>query len=199
LRLLRTITCPARLLNSSTACFWMKQIMNCKGLGGQGGGIKPEHWSRSMSLPPQQMERYPIPESYRSLIPMAKEIDNLAVTAATLLPDSVLRQGVHDVANRLLSARQEFELTRCRMVAFQEELDWKVYSLYGLCSDTTGASRVIACCIQRVGQSKDSSRNAFQTVKKSIFYEVHAYRVQGCGAGSRQERRSHHSRAPGDH
>src|SRR5208337_4042186 len=34
------------LLNSSTACFWLKQIMTDKGNGGIGGGIGDEHWER---------------------------------------------------------------------------------------------------------------------------------------------------------
>ena len=38
------------LLNSSTACFWMKQVFHNKGGGGIGGGLATEEWSNSMSL-----------------------------------------------------------------------------------------------------------------------------------------------------
>src|SRR5262249_18516420 len=34
------------LLNSSTACFWMKQVLQDKGNGGIGGGIGDELWER---------------------------------------------------------------------------------------------------------------------------------------------------------
>ncbi len=167
------------LLNSSTACFWMKQILNCKGLGGQGGGIKPEHWSRQYEFAGTQMERFPIPESYRSLIPMAKEIDGLASAASALLPDSVLRQGVHALANRLASARKEFEITRCRMVALQEELDWKVYSLFGLCSDTTGRIEGDSHLHPEDRPVERILKNRLANGERSIFYEVHA--LPGCG------------------
>jgi hypothetical protein len=172
------------LLNSSTACFWMKQVMNCKGLGGQGGGIKPEHWSRQYEYAGTQMERYPIPATYRSLIPIAKEIDALARSAVVFLPDGVIQSGVLDLANRLIAAKQEFEASRRKMVALQEELDWKVYSLYGLCQDTTG---VIEC--GRLLHPEDRPvekllNKRLAQGEKSIFYEVHAYRGTGTRNGA---------------
>jgi len=171
------------LLNSSTACFWMKQVMNCKGLGGQGGGIKPEHWSRQYEYASTQMERFPIPEGYRSVIPLVKEIDRLAQATVALLPDAVVRKGTQDLEHRLLTGRQAFEKARRRMVAIQEELDWKVYSLYGLCSDTIRG-------VQDESELHPENRPVERLLKqrlsageKSIFYEVHAYRGTGTWNG----------------
>ena len=36
------------LLNSSTACFWMKQVFHDKGVGGIGGGIGDENWGAAI-------------------------------------------------------------------------------------------------------------------------------------------------------
>ena len=38
------------LLNSSTACFWMKQVFHDKGVGGIGGGIGDEPWEPRYEL-----------------------------------------------------------------------------------------------------------------------------------------------------
>src|SRR4030095_9906427 len=35
----------------------------------------------------------------------------------------------------MAAARREWESTRARMIALQEELDWQVYALYGLLDD----------------------------------------------------------------
>ena len=34
------------VLNSSTACFWLKQVCHDKGLRGEGGGFTPSDWER---------------------------------------------------------------------------------------------------------------------------------------------------------
>jgi hypothetical protein len=171
------------LLNSSAACFWMKQVMNCKGLGGQGGGIKPEHWSRQYEYTGTQMERFPVPDNCQSLVPIAKEIDRLAHASDRHLPDSVLQAGTRDLGQRLVSARQQFEATRRQMVGLQEELDWQVYSLYGLCP----AMEII---VEKVRPIHPEDRAVEQLLKKrlsngekSIFYDVQAYRGTGSWAG----------------
>src|SRR5262249_34170430 len=79
------------LLNSSTACFWMKQVMNCKGLGGQGGGIKPEHWSRQYEHGGTMMEKCPIPPNHKSLVQLARQLDQLAHEAKGNEPDAIIR------------------------------------------------------------------------------------------------------------
>ena len=34
------------VLNSSTACFWLKQVCHDKGMRGEGGGFTPSDWER---------------------------------------------------------------------------------------------------------------------------------------------------------
>jgi hypothetical protein len=50
------------LLNSSTACFWMKQILQDKGNGGIGGGIGDELWERRYEHSAAGLSKFPVPE-----------------------------------------------------------------------------------------------------------------------------------------
>ena len=51
------------LLNSSTACFWMKQTLHDKGGGGIGGGIASEAWEHFFEFTGTGLQRFPIPAS----------------------------------------------------------------------------------------------------------------------------------------
>jgi len=123
------------LLNSSTACFWMKQGMSCKGLGGQGGGIKPEHWFRAYEFDGTKMKHFPLP-SGRPL-DLARQLDGLAQVLAALTPGATVASWGSEaegeaLRDRLAHARLAFGHLERRMIALQEELDWACYGLYGL-------------------------------------------------------------------
>ena len=117
------------ILNSSLVCFWLKQVVNCKGLGGQGGGIKPEAEYRAFNFNASNVEEVPLPAA-RPLA-LAKQLDALAQHLSTLLPAAVVREAVPTAA-LLAERRGAFDDTLARMIALQEELDWQCYRLYGL-------------------------------------------------------------------
>jgi hypothetical protein len=126
------------LLNSSTACFWLKQVCFPKGGSGIGRGIQPESWMERMAFNATNVERFPLPSAMP--VERAREIDGLAQRLAAVSPAAVAAEGV-PTRGRLAEARDEYHSIRARMIALQEELDWEVYQLYGLLDEdlTTSA------------------------------------------------------------
>lgn len=117
------------LLNSSTACFWMKQVFHNKGAQGVGGGVKAEAWEKFYEHTGTGLERYPVPEV--KPLSLAQTLDQLGQDHAATLPEAIVRDAVPTQA-RLGEARAKAAHLRGRMIALQEELDWECYRLYGL-------------------------------------------------------------------
>lgn len=117
------------LLNSSTACFWMKQTFRHKGVGGIGGGIGDEGWEPRYEFACTGMQRFPLPE-HRPLT-IATHLDRLAQARAAILPVSISEQGWH-TRGGLDAARTHAASLLSQMIATQEELDWWCYRAYGL-------------------------------------------------------------------
>ncbi|MEV5270519.1 BREX-2 system adenine-specific DNA-methyltransferase PglX [Streptomyces werraensis] len=120
------------LLNSSTACFWLKQVSHSKGNATASSGMPDQPWSWNYEFTGAKVEELPLPAEYPSEISAA--LDSLAQQLAASSPTSVVAMGTPTSA-RLREARVSWESTRARMVALQEELDWRVYWLYGLTTD----------------------------------------------------------------
>lgn len=117
------------LLNSSTACFWMKQVSHNKGGQGINEGFKSQEWERFYQFAVTKIQKFPLPAEFP--LGRARELDTLAQRLGELTPAAVAGSGVPTV-ERLALARAEYDLVRARMIALQEELDWEVYRLYGL-------------------------------------------------------------------
>jgi hypothetical protein len=120
------------LLNSSAACFWMKQVMQDKGNGGIGGGIGDEHWERRFEFSGTQMERCPISE--RKPLKLSRQLDELVRQFATHLPEAYSQTST-PTSDGITQARTEAAFIRGRLIALQEELDWQCYEFYGLLAD----------------------------------------------------------------
>ena len=110
----------------------MKQVMSDKGGGGIGGGLKSEFWDRIFVFNSTKLERFPVVE--RRDPDLAHDLETAAQRLAQVLPTSQCARRSHDEA--LDAARAEAQATRTRMIALQEELDWRSYRLYGLMQDT---------------------------------------------------------------
>ncbi|WP_433531867.1 BREX-2 system adenine-specific DNA-methyltransferase PglX [Micromonospora sp. CA-263727] len=117
------------VLNSSTACFWLKQVSHNKGNGGIGGGIGDENWEPRYEFTGTKLQEFPLPGAYP--LGRARLLDSLAQRLVSLSPAAVAEAGV-PTGERLAGARADYDSTRARMIAAQEELDWEVYRLYGL-------------------------------------------------------------------
>jgi hypothetical protein len=120
------------LLNSSTACFWMKQALHDKGGGGIGGGLATEFWEHFFEFAVTGLERFPLPES-RSLT-LSCQLDDRSRQYESRLPESTARTGT-PTSERITRSRNEAASIRGKMIALQEELDWHCYLLYGLLKD----------------------------------------------------------------
>ncbi|MFH8656302.1 BREX-2 system adenine-specific DNA-methyltransferase PglX [Streptomyces afghaniensis] len=124
------------ILNSSTACFWLKQVSQAKGGtdNSSGGGNRwaPEAWIERYEFTGTKLQEFPLPE--RLPLKLGCLLDSLAQDLAQADPSAVCDAGT-PARHALEDARVEFTRTRQRMIALQEELDWQVYGMYGLLSD----------------------------------------------------------------
>lgn len=117
------------LLNSSTACFWLKQSCFPKGGSGMGRGIQPEDWMERYAFNASNVERFPLPPTYP--LGRSRSIDRLTQRLVATTPAAISAAGV-PTRTTLEAARIEWHSIRAKMIALQEELDWEVYGHYGL-------------------------------------------------------------------
>ena len=131
------------VLNSSTACFWLKQKSQAKtgadNTSGGGNRWSPEPWYSFYEFTGTTLEHYPL----TSVLPLqhGRYLDELAHELAAQEP-SATYVGVVPSADSLEAARKASDDIRARMVAVQEELDWEVYRLYGLLEENVTYSGV---------------------------------------------------------
>jgi hypothetical protein len=117
------------ILNSSSACFWFKQICYSKGTGGNGRGLATETWEQNQCFNAAVLEQLPIP-ARRPLV-LASCIRADADARGTLLPERLC--AAHTPTAALVNDGRERAAAHLgRMIALQEELDWQVYHFYGL-------------------------------------------------------------------
>ena len=119
------------LLNSSTACFWMKQMFHNKGGGGIGGGLASEGWEQFHAFDGTKLRKLPVTDDRP--LGLVRELDVLARERSKVLPGAVVRT-VPAVAS-LQARRARANEIRQRMIALQEELDWRYYRLYKVTGD----------------------------------------------------------------
>ncbi|MEU6505723.1 BREX-2 system adenine-specific DNA-methyltransferase PglX [Streptomyces sp. NPDC046942] len=120
-------------LNSSAASFWLKQMSQSKGQarvdqlrGAEAGG---EVWAKIYEFTSTRLLDLPLPSEF----PLAEacELDRLAAESQRVLQE--LADPDTRITSTLLgSAQDRWQSLRARMIALQEELDWKVYAHYGL-------------------------------------------------------------------
>jgi hypothetical protein len=117
------------VLNSSMACFWLKQVSHDKGGQGINEGAKAESWERFYEFTGTNLQDYPLPSTFP--LERASLLDSLARELREREPSTVCGSGVPS-REALASAQKESEGIRVRMISAQDELDWEVYRLYGL-------------------------------------------------------------------
>lgn len=117
------------VLNSSTACFWLKQVSHDKGSQSGTGGFMHDEWERFYEFTGTKLQGFPLPENLPLHLGCAA--DRLAQELTKYEPGSVAMRGSL-LRTNLDEARQEYEKIKGQMVGLQEELDWTVYGLYGL-------------------------------------------------------------------
>jgi Domain of unknown function (DUF7008)/Eco57I restriction-modification methylase len=119
------------LLNSSTACFWLKQVSHNKGstVDARGARQTTVEWENFYEFTGTKLEGFPLPGEMP--LDRPRQLDRLAQELQTAAPQSVAEQDI-PTRGALDEARGRWEMVRAEMIAAQEELDWGVYRLYGL-------------------------------------------------------------------
>ncbi|MEU5877898.1 BREX-2 system adenine-specific DNA-methyltransferase PglX [Spirillospora sp. NPDC047279] len=120
------------LLNSSTACFWLKQVSHDKGNRGGERSTGRYAWENYFQFNSSKIERFPLPVP--SVKGLARHIDDLVQDYRLREPSSLAGTVVPSRAV-LDDGRSLQSSIRARMISAQEELDWQVYDAYGLLSD----------------------------------------------------------------
>ena len=125
------------LLNSSVACFWLQQV--CHNKGGPGGGSsKDEKWHDFYAFNSTKVAEFPLADLQP--VAIASELDTLARDIQACLPAALLTQAASGALplptrSTLDQQRQHAALLRHQAIAWQEELDWTCYGLYGLLTE----------------------------------------------------------------
>ena len=119
------------LLNSSVACFWMKQVFHNKGstVDAHGARQTTDAFENFYEYTGTGLKLFPLPENRPNAL--AEVLDRLAAERQTHLPAQL--------ADRFPMAPAELDAHRdiaadllARMIALQEELDWECYRLYAV-------------------------------------------------------------------
>lgn len=134
------------LLNSSVACFWLKQVCHQKQMMG-GDGIRISDKSKvPYQFASTRVQELPLPTDWLKhpdlprLIELSRQADNLAREvsgrSASATIELALRNGrsVAEAWQEVLDARQR---ARSRQIFIQEEIDFLAYHMYGLIADRT--------------------------------------------------------------
>lgn len=129
------------LLNSSSACFWLKQVCHNK------GSTVDAHGARQRTDPFEDFYAFNGTKLASVPVPVALDLDlsraiqeaadeETASGPAQLLAIWTKKGG--DLAAILAAGAEECGLRRRRMIAWQEELDWHYYDAYGLIDSDSG-------------------------------------------------------------
>jgi hypothetical protein len=119
------------LLNSSTACFWMKQTFHNKGdsTDSHGARVTGDPAFDTFEFTGTGLLRFPLPE-VRPLS-QSKLIDRCAQERAATLPAALVTR-LPMGRPELSAANDSSTSLLAQLIALQEELDWWCYRAYGL-------------------------------------------------------------------
>ncbi|WP_063727779.1 BREX-2 system adenine-specific DNA-methyltransferase PglX [Streptomyces sp. RTd22] len=120
------------VLNSSVACFWLKQVCHDKGNRGEGGGITSAGWERFFEFTGTKLQEFPLPQNLP--LHLGRALDSLAGELARQEPSALCATQVPS-RSRLDEARVRRTDLRHRLIALQEEMDWTVYGFYGFLTE----------------------------------------------------------------
>lgn len=131
-------------INSSTACFWMKQVAYPKSAPSE---TRAEHGNpedNRYAFSATAIGKLPIPEhvALSTLQTFSTTLEQLQNQRDARSPQAVLLAALErseDLPPAILRAEREDTALLGRMVAVQEDLDWAVYQLFRLAPSETAA------------------------------------------------------------
>ena len=119
------------VLNSSVACFWMKQTLHNKGstVDAHGARQTTDAFENFYEYTATGLKQFPLPA--QRPIALAEALDRLASERQAHLPTKLIDR--FPMAPRELDAhRDKANDLLTSMIALQEELDWQCYQFYGV-------------------------------------------------------------------
>jgi hypothetical protein len=122
------------VLNSSTACFWFKQVSQNRGdsTDSQGARVTGDPAFDTYEFTSANVGRFRLPADLGR--GRGEVLDRLARLWTQATPATAVRKAAaqgEPVADGAHEMQSSWEATRGRMIFEQEELDWEVYRLYG--------------------------------------------------------------------
>jgi hypothetical protein len=120
------------LLNSSTACFWMKQVMTNKGNGGIGGGIGDEKWEPRYEIDGSKLKLFPlVPFGSISRVKILQAHANRFADCNPIKASIRIAPSKDTLQSLQIGSVQALG----NLISQQEELDWQCYQLYQLLNE----------------------------------------------------------------
>lgn len=120
------------VLNSSVACFWLKQVGQNRGnsTDSRGARVTGDPSFDTYEYTATRLAQFPLPTPSRSEFGAA--LDALAVARTSAGAGAIVGSATTGLADRLSRARVEWTTGSARLIFEQEELDWDTYFRYGL-------------------------------------------------------------------
>ena len=175
------------LLNSSTACFWLKQVCHNKGEGGGArveagyAAMGSEEWRNNFEFTGTKLQQFPLPATFpvdraRTLDALARELVSATPSAAV---EGWLDSSMGNLGEVLAAAERKWCGLRERMIFVQEELDWEVYERYGLIDAdfTYAGSAVDAIVLGQRAFEVDLARRVAEGTEETAWFDRHTVRA----------------------
>lgn len=167
------------VLNSSTACFWLKQVSHNKGstVDTRGARQTLAPWEDFYEFTGTKLQEFPLPAT----LPLARgrALDELARALSAASPQQVVTtwrtEPTRALAATLREAHAEWERLRARLIFEQEELDWETYRLYDLTDEdlTYGGRELDRLALGERAFEVLLARKMARHVEESSWFERH--------------------------
>jgi hypothetical protein len=123
------------ILNSSTGCFWMKQVCFPKGGSGIGRGIQSEFWEGRFAFDGTKIRRFPLLATSQRPSQLPSALIGGSASLTGLHPSAILASWSDSNSGSLCTLFSNAQLCwngkRQQLIAWQEELDWQIYEAFG--------------------------------------------------------------------
>lgn len=126
------------LLNSSTECFFGKQVFHCKGEGGGSrvdagfSAVGSEPWKNNYEWDSTKLQLFPVLSHGGTTL--ARTLDSLSLGLTALSPSERVRCWSDRAA--VEEDERAWLSTLSKMISVQEELDWEIYAAFGLADES---------------------------------------------------------------
>lgn len=122
-------------LNSSSAQFWFRLVLFCKGGGGNGRGISAEAYERMLEYDSTKLKQLPVPTNCPA--EPAEKLNELAGRLSlnhlrTQMAEWVAGKSDERLAAIISKLASQTKRILSEIIRTQEDLDWEFYNLYGL-------------------------------------------------------------------